>query len=315
LLLVACITCGAIATASADDADDAADAALALARQGETAAAGGDFTGAVSLFKQALAKDPRPEYQCNVGVAYYKGGDLPRAQLFLSLCLTRGSHLDATFLGAVRDVLVSVEDTLRAGEFSPIDVVVTPASAEITVSAFEADEVVVGSRLLWLPVGEHTITVAATGFDTETVTVTAQGHDPVRVPVTLAKSVVAVPDPIEREQPTSRLETDHRGGWRRAAWIGTGVTGVVALLTVAQYVKAWGATTDAGEQPPGLDYTIAAREAQRQIDRLYIAYGVTALCAAVTAGLWWQSRPRERMVLGAAPTSDGGGAVWLSGAF
>lgn len=305
-LLVACVTLGAAAPARADDAGDALD----LARQGETAAANGDLPGAVALFKRALALDPRPEYQCNVGVAYYKGGDLPRAQLFLSLCLARGSHLDAGFLDGVRGVLVAVEDTLRAGEFTPVDVVVSPPSAEFTVSAFGADEAVIGGRLVWLPSGDHTIVVTASGHVTQTVPVSATGHDLVRVPVTLEELPVADPVPVIIPAHT---EVDRRRGWRTAALVGTGVTGVAALLTIGQYVRAWGATTDAGELPPGAAYTEAAATAQDQIDLLNVAYGVTAGCAVVTAVLWWQSRPREYTVA-ATPTGDGA-TVSIAGRF
>lgn len=307
ILAAACVTIGAAAPAAADDAG----VALELAKQGEAAAAKGDFAGAVARFKDALAHDPRPEYQCNVGVAYYKGGDLPRAQLFLSLCLTRGSHLDAAFLDGVRAVLVAVEDILRAGEFTPIDIVVTPASAEVTISAFAEDEVVVGSRLLWLPVGAHTLTVRATGYTPATVPVTAAGHDPVRVPVTL-ELVPEETDPVPLMVATPVV--DRRERWRLAAMIGTGVTGVVALLTVGQYVRAWGATTDAGEQPPGTGYELAAEDARQQIDLLYVGYAVTGVCAAATAGLWYLARPRERTVMMAAPV-EGGATVSIGGAF
>lgn len=314
VLLVACAVLGVTPPAAADDADDA----LELARQGEAAAASGDLAGAVTLFKRALALDPRPEYQCNVGVAYYKAGDQPRAQLFLSLCQARGSHLDATFLAGVRNVLVAVEDTLRAGAFTPIDVVVTPASAAFTVSAFAEDESVIGSRLVWLPHGDHTLTVSAHGHVTKTVPVTAAGSEPVRVPVTL-DAEPEVPDviddgpppPAERVPVTVR---DERGGWRLAAIIGSVVTGVVAVGTAVQYAQARNAALEAGEQPPGAGYELARADAEDKIDQLYTMYGVTAGWAAVTAFLWYQAMPRTRTELRVAP-ADGGASVWLGGSF
>lgn len=307
MILVASFALLAALPAAADDAD----VALALAEQGEAAAAGGDLPGAVGLFKRALALDPRPEYQCNVGVAYYKAGDLPRAQLFLSLCLARGSHLDATFLGGVRGVLVAVEDTMRAGAFTPIDVVVTPASAQFTISAFADDEIVVGSRLVWLPEGEHRVTVSHSGHEAQTVAVTAAGHDPVRVPVVLSEVVEIEPPPPPVRGP--EVVVDRRAGWRTAAWTGTAVTVVIAALTGVQYVRATDAADAAGLLPSGVERDAAVRDADRQTTLLYAGYGVTAACALITGVLWWQSMPRQRQVM---VTADGdGAAVWLGGTF
>ncbi len=312
-VLVASVMIGVTAPAAADDADDA----LELATQGEAAAASGDLAGAVALFKRALALDARPEYQCNVGVAYYKAGDQPRAQLFLSLCLARGSHLDATFLGSVRSVLVAVEDALRAGAFTPVDVVVEPASASFTVSAFADDEVVVGSRLVWLPNGDHTLRVSARGYVAKDVPVAAAGHDSVRVPVTLdEESEVAV-----EEEPPRRLNinvpvrvTDRRTAWKWAAIAGSAVTGIVALGTVAQYAKAWGKATDAGELPPGDDYDAARADAEDEIAQLYTMYGVTAAWAVITGVLWYQAIPRSHTEMRVMP-ADSGVVVSLGGSF
>src|SRR5688572_14838155 len=72
---------GAAAASPATDAAPPGEA-LTRARAAEARARAGDYAGAIVLFKQAFALDGRAEYACNVGVAYYKARDLPRAQLF-----------------------------------------------------------------------------------------------------------------------------------------------------------------------------------------------------------------------------------------
>jgi hypothetical protein len=162
-------------------ADDAVAQAEALAKQG-------DFVGAAGKFKIASARDPRPELICNVGVAYYKAKLLPRAQLFLNRCLERGTALDPKFVASVRKVLESVESALRGGEFTPVDIVVEPAGASITVQAFGADESFIGSRVVWLSRGKQTLIAHAEGYSEQTIDVDVQGGDPMPVKITLQRT-------------------------------------------------------------------------------------------------------------------------------
>jgi len=58
-----------------------ADPATAEQRAAEAKdrATHGDLPGAAAKFREAYAADPRPDLICNVGIAYYKAKDLPRA--------------------------------------------------------------------------------------------------------------------------------------------------------------------------------------------------------------------------------------------
>src|SRR6187549_2616497 len=65
------ILAAAAGTASADEGD-AASRAQAIAADAQGLAQGGDYLGAAARYKEALALDPRPEYECNVGIAFWK---------------------------------------------------------------------------------------------------------------------------------------------------------------------------------------------------------------------------------------------------
>jgi hypothetical protein len=175
----------AISTLAA--ADPTVDEALA---QAEALAKQGDFVGAAGKFKLAHAHDPRPELICNIGVAYYKAKQLPRAQLFLNRCLERGTALDAKFVASVRQVLESVEAALRSGEFTPIDIVVEPAGASVTVEAFGGDESFIGSRVVWLAHGKHRLIARAEGYIDQSIDLEAQGRDMKQAKITLERAPI-----------------------------------------------------------------------------------------------------------------------------
>lgn len=187
------------ATASADPqaADRAAAEADALARAK-------DFRGAAAKFREAYAADPRADFMCNVGVAYHKAQELPRAQLFLSRCLERGSALDGKFIDVVRATLARLEATLKAGSYTPVDVVVEPRFATVSIDAFAPDETFDGGRTLWLAFATYHVTVRADGYRAQTVDVTAR--DRAILPLRIA---------LERE-PAVELPRDRDAGARPA---------------------------------------------------------------------------------------------------
>src|SRR5262245_8231343 len=90
-------------------------------REAEALAAQSNFVGAAAKYREAYAADPRAEYMCNIGVAYYKAKDLPRAERYLDQCLVIGKSLDAAFLDNVAKVERAVVDQLKKGDFTPID--------------------------------------------------------------------------------------------------------------------------------------------------------------------------------------------------
>ena len=222
--------------ASADPAG--ADAEVKLA---ESAAVGGDFVGAANHYKLAYAADARPELICNAGVAYYKAKDATRAHLYLSRCQERGTALEATFVSAVRSALAAVEGMLRTGEFTPVDIVAKPDGATVIVQALGESDAFVGSRLIWLARGKHTLTVRAEGYAAKVVELEAQGADRQPVSVTLERPVAVVTPPVTGvavvpEPPIS--DTPGEKPSKIPAFVAIGGTVVAFVLAGVAYRKA-----------------------------------------------------------------------------
>lgn len=331
-------TAGVVGTAASEDEDDAAadaDRAAALADEADARARAGDYVGAAALFREAHAIEPRPEYQCNVGIAYYKAKELPRAQLYLGVCLTRGSHLPEAFVAQVRAALAAVEDRLRKGDYTPVDVVVAPASAEVSVSSFAAGETFVGARTLWLPFGAHTLEARADGYVTGTAELALSSRAAVTAALTLEPAPVAVeapapdagaavdvdadaaPVPDEGVGTAVRIEAPAAPS-RVPAYVATGATVAAAAATVWLYRRAADAAERAGELTEAEGYAAAAEDARGQRTLAYAGYAVTALAAVTTGYLWWRvtRAPEGGVVVTPAVTEDGAGAgVWVTGGF
>ena len=176
--------------------DAQAPTPTAAEQEAERLAKAGDFVGAAGKFRAAYAADPRADLMCNIGVAYFKAKtEMPRAQLFLSRCLERGSALDAKFMDSVRSVLAAVEAQLRTGAFTPVDVIVSPPGASVAIDSFEVDEGFVGSRVVWLAAGSQTLNVTAEGYTTKQVVILTSGHD--RMPVVVKLEKPAPVEPVE----------------------------------------------------------------------------------------------------------------------
>ena len=172
------------------DANPAADQAV---READAKIKKNDFVGAAAKFREAYAADGKPEYLCDVGVAYNKAKtELPRAQLFLGRCNERSTVLDPKFVASMRAALASVEKQLQAGKYTPVDISVDPASARVEISAFVADEAFVGPRAIWLPYGKHRVTFTAEGYTSETVDVDAASQKGISVSITLKRPVIEV---------------------------------------------------------------------------------------------------------------------------
>jgi len=149
-----------------------------LAKDAQGRADAGDFLGPPSKYREAFGEQPRPDLMCNVGVAYYKAKDLPRAQRYLDQCLRIGASLDPGFITNVRKVLTAVEQKLASDTFTPIDLAVQPDTATTTVDGGVHDEAIVGSRRIWVPYGSYSLVVHAEGFADQTQTVVADSATP-----------------------------------------------------------------------------------------------------------------------------------------
>jgi hypothetical protein len=188
------IAIGLMLAASTGRADPAS--ADRIASEANARADAKDYLGAAAKFREAYAAYPRADFICNAGVAYYKAQEVTRAQLFLARCLERGALLGDKFMQNVRAALAKLEATLRSGSFTPVDIVVEPRFATVSVSAFAADETFEGERTVWVRFGTYTVTVRAEGYIEHMVSIEATHRAIVPVRVTLVKQPV---EPVRRE--------------------------------------------------------------------------------------------------------------------
>ncbi|MEZ4365516.1 MAG: PEGA domain-containing protein [Kofleriaceae bacterium] len=327
--LAALVGLGALgATAAADQPADPVAAAKAEATAAAKLASAGDLAGAAAGYRRAYALDPRPEYQCNVGVAYYKAQQLPRAQFFLTQCVLGGTSLDPSFLASVRSVQTAVEAKLREGEFTPVGVVVEPAGATVTIDAWEDDEGFVGARALWLPWGTHTLTVSAEGYVTRTETVPLATRARVDVRVELERQPVVEAPPVDPPPidappvdappvdapPVDAPPVDAPPAPRRtAAIVATSVTATLAVGAGAAYLLARHRASQASEYFVDEPEFATYRDKARAWQKVAIGTGiVAAVGAGVSAYLWLRRPPGERRVTVGGDLGAGGASAWVT---
>lgn len=238
---------------------------------------------------------------CNVGVAYYKAKDLPRAERYLDQCLVIGKSLDAAFLDNVAKVEKVVVDKLKSGDFSPVDLVVEPSTAETVIEGPDMHgDSVVGSRRIWLPFGGYTLKIHAEGYADQSVTVDATAHTPVIKRVALERAAtkpVAEQTPIADQPPqvtaTTALqappvEVHAEQKSKLPALVATGVTGAATVTTILFWSIARSHASDAGNAMNPDVYFDEVDAARTNQHRSWIAGAVTGVAAAASAFLWYR---------------------------
>lgn len=286
---------------------DAAERAIADAK---THATKGDFVGAAAKYREAHAAEPRPDLMCNVGVAYYKAKDLPRAHRYLEQCLAIGTSLDRAFIDNVKKVVAAVESTLAAGNFTPVDLFVQPSTATTAVEGGVVfDEPVVGSRRVWFPFGSYRLVVHAAGHVDRVLDIAATDRKPITASVALERA------PVETASSTETGSTTDSSAGSATVEAGTGTTitepqlppppmppltkrsmvaPIVATAAAAGaggaalgfFLAARGSADDAGKATDMVRYNELRDEA---IDRQHISWGFAAAAgaAAIVSGVLW----------------------------
>lgn len=311
----------------------AAERAIAEAK---TRAASNDFVGAAAKYREAHAAEPRPDLMCNVGVAYYKAKDLPRAQRYLEQCLAIGTSLDRAFIDNVKKVVAAVESTLAAGNFSPVDLFVQPSAATTTVEGGAVfDEPIVGSRRVWFPFGSYRLVVHAAGHVDRVLDIEAEDRKPITASVALERTP-AVTGPATETGPGAETGSATEPTTAEA---GAGTTigerpvppppmppvakrsMVAPIVTTAVAAGAGGAALgfflaarssaeDAGAQSDMTRYNELRDQAN---DRQHISWGFAAAAgaAAIVSGvLWYRYASTPRVEVRA---TGSGAALSLSG--
>ena len=291
-----------------------------LVRDAAAKANAGDFVGAAAKFREAYRLDPKPDWVCNAGVAYHRAGDqLALAQLYLSICLERGKGVvDRKFMDLVTGALADIERALETGSFTPVDIAVTPGTATVAIAAFGSDESFIGSRVVWVPWGEHAVTARAEGFVEQTVPVKASGHARFALRITLERKpdqqVSSPQPPPAKPLPAATVETQDR----RSLIPPIATSAVTLGAIVVSAIGFSGARSRAALAEFAVDATIYEQD-QKSVtnwNRLFGISGVFAILGAGASGyLWYRAlHPVTRVEVQAAPTATGA-AVMLRGRF
>jgi hypothetical protein len=290
---IATACCVTVSQAHADEASD-------LAAAGEKRAKAGDFAGAAERYLRAYRADDKPDYLCEVGLAYRKAQDeLPRAHLYLGRCLGYATALDPDRIASLRAALRAVERDLVAGDFIPIEIIATPSTAEITISAFEPQDMFTGMRVVWLPRGKHQITASAPGYVDHTVKIEAREKTTVRIRPPRLDVEQLRSDPIVYDSPSK---------------IPAIAATVIAVAGGGFGIYAYGKAQDAAEPVPFAAtrdiYDAEAKRVRRWNAGIIVGAGVAGFGAVVSGYLWYRAlRSSTRVEV----TADGDGAtVWLT---
>lgn len=137
------------------EADRLVDEALQLARINR-------LTDAILRFRAADKLWPRGNNDCNIGLAYSRLGDHPRALLHIDACAVRLNQVLPGTFGALQQATLR---TLQRGAYAQVDLVVDPIGAKVSVPAFAPEDVLSAPRLFWLPLGVHVLRIEAPGFE------------------------------------------------------------------------------------------------------------------------------------------------------
>jgi len=285
-----------------------------LGREAEALASSGDYPGAAARYRDAYREFPRPDLMCNVGVAYYKAKDLPRAHRYLDQCVTSRGSLDKDFIANVRMVLTAVEQKLSTGDYKPLNFIIQPQSATTTFASGDHDEPLVGSRQVWVPFGSYRVTIHAEGYVDRVLEITATNRDrdehSVKLePITAAKPT---PDP-DRPRPVPDMPPPPPARERSlvAPIIASAATGVLGGIAVGFYFAARSSAADANdEQVARADYAVHADDA-RSRQRISWGFGAVAGAAAITATILWVRAMRKPAPVEVSATRTSAGILLI----
>lgn len=193
-------------------AQDSASEARELAKKAISisSAAGGDsqkLAQAIALFEEAFALDPRPQYQCSIGISYQESGKLSLAHLYLGRCIARTS--DATRKAQLSKYHAAIEGELRKQGFVSVDLSSRPSGASLSIAALQEGKGVRTPILLWLGEGPHLIEASHAGHESVQIEIVVKGNDIVQ---TLELSPIVKPKedpvPLKIEPDTSTSLSD-----------------------------------------------------------------------------------------------------------
>jgi hypothetical protein len=222
-----------------------------------------------------------------------------------------GGSLDPAYRENLRKVVDSIEQKLVAGDFTPIDIAVEPATAAVSIEGGKPyDEDIVGGGRSWVPYGAYRFVVRAPGYAERRSEVTANGHAAMPLRVTLEKEkaealVETGAGPSER-LPIFADEPVVAKPSKTAPVIATSLTGAAAVVGLVFYFRARGFVKDA--ESPTLtrdEYDDLHDKAHSNQRIAWVAGGVAGVGAIASGILWWRYSRASRVEV----TSTGNGVA------
>jgi hypothetical protein len=277
-------------------------AADRAAAEAETLAQAGKFTEAAAKFREAYKEDPRPDLYCNIGITTYKAQQLAPAHLLLAQCLDRAS-LDPQFVETARAVLASIETAMRAGDFCPVDFRIDPLASSVEIEGFGSEATFVGSRVVWLPLGTHRVTVRAGGHTERVVEVVTTAREPKTETIKLDAVVVKPIAPA----PTTRLETRSK----IPAIAASAVTGLALVGLVVSMSKGRSSADRAATAFDQLAFEADRDNVEKWNTRLAISSVIAILGAGASGFLWYRALTPAQVEV----RPEGGATISLGGRF
>lgn len=151
------------------------------------------YADAVTAFREAANQPGRVGYDfsCEIGLSYAGLGEHARAHFYLGLC-SEGETW-ARWKKRAQRARAAAEVAMAASQFAKVRVEVTPADA---IARFDVLDDVGFSvpREVWLPLGSHTLSAHADGYQGVEQQVILYGRDPVTVSIDLKPTKVQPTD-------------------------------------------------------------------------------------------------------------------------
>ncbi len=190
---------------------DAESKAKALVIEGAALGDAGDWSGAIERFRAANAIFWKASRHCNIGLGYAELKRLPEANHHLRQCQSNSAKALPDWVADIdRDILKQ----LTNGRYATVRFHTPTPGATVSIPSVFPDDRLTAPVSVWLPEGEHAVTVTAPDrvAETRTLTVVAGASQRVEVTLTEAAPVVAPPTidppttPIVEPPATSNVE-------------------------------------------------------------------------------------------------------------
>jgi hypothetical protein len=299
VLLLTMLTVAVVPAAAGSFSDGTAQANEAKKR-----AAARDYLGAAGLYREAYRRSPESEYLCNVGVAYYRANDFPRASLYLERCLAASGDLPESFVKRVLAALSTVRRELERGPYMQVRLLTKQDFVRVTVEGFDEHDAIDAPATVWVLRGDRKVVARAPGYREATL-MARQARGTVEVRIELEPIVArrATP-PVALWTP----ESDAKPRRRVLPWVTSGATVVVAAGAAWSWGQArYHANAAKNELTrEGFDAEIRAGKRWQKIS--WVGGGVAAI-GVVGSAILFMRRP-EQPSLGVIPERGGAMATF-----